>query len=96
MLVISDDCVYLRTDDSRKITLFWRYMQAVWVDTGNKNQTVFQDARHGASRLANGDKITVQGRDPFKTLPCPAWLARPDDSCPEIGFEVHSVSRANS
>lgn len=95
-LVISDDCVYLRSDDSHKITLFWRYMQGVWVDAGNKNQIVFQDARHGALRLANGDKITVRGRDPFKTVLRPTWLARPDDFCPEIGLEVHSVSRANS
>lgn len=88
-LVVNDGCVFLRVGESREVTLFWRSGQVAW-DAEAEN-VVFRDAREGELRLADGVTVSIGGSGPYKSTPDFKWLARPAESCPKTGFEVHSV-----
>jgi predicted small lipoprotein YifL len=97
-LRIGPTCVTLLVEEvDREITLVWRSGQTSWDQTAR--QIVFEDLTAGEMRLSNGDRIEVGGAgisdpgDPDQGAAQPKWLSRPDGSCPDELFAVHSVRR---
>lgn len=96
-LTVDDRCVYLVSDGSHeqpegtKTTLYWRSGQTAWDD----GTIVFEDRQNGTLHISDGQRITAGGRGPYKSVPDLPWLAKPADSCPQPGFEVHSILMAN-
>jgi hypothetical protein len=91
-------CVRLLVEEvDREITLVWRSGQTSW-DPGAR-QIVFEDMIAGELRLSDGDRIEVGGagisdpEDPDQGAAQPKWLSKPDGSCPDELFAVHSVRR---
>ena len=96
---ITDRCVFLQSEEvaGRETTLVWRSGQTGW-DPANR-QVVFESATGELIRLSDGDRIEIGGAgiadpdDPDQGAPQPAWLVRPDPTCPRELWAVHSIRR---